>query len=96
VHALIRRQRRCASDPPPRGLGADGEPFLRIGPGGTSANVRSATWRRIGETAHAADDSRDRFVVLRRGPHESRVTGVVEWMPSASGVRALSVTPSGD
>src|SRR4029453_6482279 len=34
-------------------LGADGEPFLRIGPGGTSANVLSATWRRRGKGAAA-------------------------------------------
>jgi hypothetical protein len=30
-------------------LGASGEPFLRIGPGGTSANVRSPTWQRTGK-----------------------------------------------
>jgi hypothetical protein len=41
-------------------LGADGEPFLRIGPEGTSANVRSPTWQRTGKaevttTAPAVD-----------------------------------------
>jgi len=30
-------------------LGADGEPFLSIGPDGTSANVRSPTWQRSGK-----------------------------------------------
>ncbi len=30
-------------------LGAAGEPFLRIGPEGTSANVRSPTWQRTGK-----------------------------------------------
>jgi len=41
-------------------LGAAGEPFLRIGPEGTSANVRSPTWQRTGKaevttTAPAVD-----------------------------------------
>ena len=116
-----------ASDEDVLVLGADGEPFLRIGPGGTSANVRSATWRRIGKAIAAADDgaasrwelqspspryawiepraaaaaswtneSREWLVVLRRGADEARVTGVVEWVPSASGVQTISVTRSGD
>jgi hypothetical protein len=118
-----------ASDEDVLVLGADGEPFLRIGPGGTSANVRSATWRRSGKAAAAADDgveprwelqspspryawiepraaaaaswtkdtaSREWSVVVRRGADEARVTGVVEWIPSASGVQAISIPRSGD
>lgn len=111
-------------------LGADREPFLRIGPGGTSANVRSATWRRSGKAAApGANDggeprwelqspspryawiearaaaaaswtndtpSREWFVVVRRGADEARVTGVVEWIPSASGVQTVTLTRSGD
>jgi hypothetical protein len=37
------------SDEPVVVLGADGEPFLRVGPEGTSANVRSPTWQRSGK-----------------------------------------------
>jgi hypothetical protein len=33
---------------------------------------------------------------MRRGADEARVTGVVEWIPSASGVRAIVLTRSGD
>ena len=110
-------------------LGADGEPFLRIGPGGTSANVRSTTWRRIGKAAAAADapaaprwelqsptpryawiepraaaaaswtndtPSREWFIVVRRGADEARVTGVVEWIPSAPVVHSIALTRSGD
>jgi hypothetical protein len=100
-----------------------------IGPSGTSANVRSATWRRIGKATAAADEAtaprwelqspspryawiepraaaaaswtndppaREWSVALRRGTDEARVTGVVEWVPSASGVQAIALTRSGD
>jgi hypothetical protein len=36
-------------------LGASGEPFLRIAPGGVDANLRSGTWQRSARAAAESD-----------------------------------------
>jgi len=60
-------------------LGVDGEPFLRIGPDGVAANLRSRTWRESGRagTQATVDDVAD-------GPR---------WQPVASGPRYSWIDP---
>jgi hypothetical protein len=53
-------------------LGSAGEPFLRIGPDGTSANVRSPTWLASGKAAVTLEpvraDARDEPLWQRQSP----------------------------
>jgi hypothetical protein len=64
-------------------VGADGEPFLRIGPGGTSANVRSATWRRSGKAAAPDDGTEPRWELQSPSPRyawiEPRAAAAASW-----------------